>query len=724
MRIVQPYKQLNKLVQKEAFEPDVSWGLRMAIAAMVPLVWGVYADKLIEAGWIALIAECICWVELKGDFQHRLKLLSGSSVLALFFAMLGSISGNYIWLTVILMVGVGFISSLLKNIGNRGTGLSICVFALFIFCNAYPISSTVELQERFVLLLIGVAWTAITGLVASLFIPAQRPYRRSVATIWKSVAVLTGTISKGWDSAGPRSNEHDIYLKEKEIRAAIDESLELFEKLAHESNETDGHEYILAHARKAAALTGVQLLTITEELRDVDRKKLGSDTRIKIYTLLRAIEQTLERLAVFTITAEREEELVLLSRFNRIYKLTDLLKNVVAKVDNDDAQNLQRFVMQAERSTKLMEAAFRQLRGIVNERSMVRSYSMMKTIYILHPKYWVLYIQMLFNFNTFTFRYAVRSAIAAGFAMFIYKFWDIDHGYWIPFTLIIVMQTYFGATWTKARDRIIGTVAGGVVAGLFLRLPTGLYLQEALLFATFVPMIIYVRRRYSVAAFFMTVNLVLLFNINRELDDMLIITRALSTIAGSAIAIVAGFVLLPTWDKKWLPIHVADAINANYEYFVSVFYKKAAQGDWSKCKRKAESANSNAFDSFSRYMDEPSIRKRPFAIFYYIITHNIRVTRELNTIQSIGDEAGGTVKRLPKTKLIQECDLWFKKNLLLIKRLNSKGDYNTDDNNDLVELQNLTEQQDIYLSKMLVELKAMNTDLEKLVEKLPRIMQL
>ncbi|MBZ0100442.1 MAG: FUSC family protein, partial [Taibaiella sp.] len=486
-------------------------------------------------------------------------------------------------------------------------------------------------------------------------------------------------------------------------------------------------EYILAQVRKAAALSGVQVLTMTEELGNLNRRNLDGTVRIKIFTILRATEQMLERMTVYTINPEKGEEMILRSRINRLFKLVELLRERL-KEDAADEKHILRFAQLAERNAKIVEAAFNHLQGIVNERSMIRSYSLMKTIFILHPMYWIRYIQILFNFNTFTARYALRSAIAAAIAMFIYKFWNIDHGYWIPFTLIIVMQTYFGATWQKARDRVIGTVAGGIVAGLFLKLPTGLYLQEALLFLTFIPMVYYIRRRYSVAAFFITVNLVLLFNINRELSDMVIMTRALSTIAGSLIALIAGFALLPTWDKKWLPVHLANAICANYSYFRFIFSDKDETTTWTKYKRKAESSNSNAYDSFSRYMEEPSFRKRPFAIFYYVITHNIRITRELNNIELEQDDTTketdfNTLQR--QQELILDCLKAFNRNMECTRKLNPDASFDILDAGDAIPGGlPLSVHQEIYLGKMNVELKAMNKDLAVLAEKLPRIMQL
>lgn len=701
----------------------------MAIAAAAPIIWGLYTGKMEQAGWIALMAECICWVELKGDFIQRLRLLSAGTALAVFFAILGSISGGYAWLSIGLMVVVGFITSILRNIGDRGSALAICVYALFIFCNAYPVHTLPELEERTILVLIGAGWNAVAAVFASIFITAQQPYKRTIAIIWKSISELTVTISRGWDGTGPRSNEHDIYIKEKAVRTAIDSSLNLFEKTAQEADTKDGHEYILAHVRKAASVVGAQVITISEELSNIDRKQLDTNLRIKIFTMIRALQQAVDRMAVFVITLKPEEELIVKSRINRLYKLATLTREALEEKDIPDKQQILRFVQLTERNARIIESATRNLGEIKNERSMVRSYPLMKTFYILHPKYWPGYIRILFNFNTFTARYALRSAIAAGIAMFIYKWWNIDHGYWIPFTLMIVMQTYFGATLKKSLDRIIGTLAGGLVAGLFLRMPTGLYLQEAMLFLSFIPMVIFIRKKYSVAAFFITLNLVLLFNINKEINDALILTRALSTIAGAALAIVSGFVLLPYWDKKWLPVHMSDAIYNNYQYFVSLFFPEQEEYNWTKYKRKAESGNSNVFESYNRYTHEPGFRKKPYAIFFYIITHNIRITRELNNIRLEQEHDPATdataQTNVAQNQLIDECLESFNNNISLIKHINPEGKYEMILPGQATQYPGpLSQQQLLYIEKMLIEIKAMNTDLEILREKLPRIMQL
>ncbi|MCB0697478.1 MAG: hypothetical protein KDC07_08950, partial [Chitinophagaceae bacterium] len=120
--------------------------------------------------------------------------------------------------------------------------------------------------------------------------------------------------------------------------------------------------------------------------------------------------------------------------------------------------------------------------------------------------------------------------------------------------------------------------------------------------------------------------------------------------------------------------------------------------------------------------------KRPFAIFYYIITHNIRITRELNNIQleqGSADEEVGQDVVLRQQKLIADCDRFFVKNVSLLKSIDPASDIQLLSDGMLKQPHMLlSSHQEIYLEKMLVELKAMNNDLEILAEKLPRIMQL
>jgi uncharacterized membrane protein YccC len=697
-----------------------TWGLRMAIAACVPLIWGLYTGNFAAAMFITLTAECICWVELKGTFGQRLRTLFGGAFLSVVFALLGTITASNIWLSVGAMMIVAFISSLFKNLGDRGSGLAICVYLLFIFCNAYEVNTVKELEARTLYVFIGAGYTVFISLLISLFMPAQQPYRRSIAIIWKHIADLIETVGKGTNDKSQRSSLRELYLKEQEVRTSINTSFSFHEKMAHQVDKNDKEEYNLALLRKASALIATHIVSISEEIENMNLRTLDNSIRMQLGSIFNGFKQTAERMAVYIATLKPEEKLLLVSRISRLNKLLLLLKENEFPEKDKNSIPLKRTIHLSDRTLKLIESCMSRLEALDNDLPVFRSYSLIRTLFTLHPKHWIQNLKLLFNFNTFTTRYAARAALAATIAMFIYKWFDIYKGYWLPFSVIIVLQPYFGATFKKSLERIIGTVAGGLVGGILLRVHTGLYLNELLLCLTFILMIYYLRRNYAVAVFIVTLNLVLLFNLEEELDSMVIVTRTLATIGGCGLAVLAGFAFLPHWDKKWLPVHLATAINCNYNYFIVTFFSTGIDRNWTKHKRSAESNNSNVFDSFNRFMSEPSVKKKHYANYYQLITHNVRVTRELNNIQlELDNRTGGKLATATEHQqaLINECLGWFNKNIEMLRVIDERLEVKAVTlNEEFRTYFSLTEPQKLYLSKLLIELREMHYDLEKLIK--------
>lgn len=711
-----PYKRFNKLLENESFEPMISWGIRLAIAATVPLIWGIATHHVIQSIWITLTAECICWVELKGSYSWRIGVLSSGAALCIIFSILGTITGGSLILSVLCMLLVGFIAGLFKNLGDRGSTLSISVYLTFIICNAYPAHTLAAVANRALLVAIGAVWTISVSLVTALFMPNAQPYRRQIALIWRSIAILIDTVSKGWDPDEQRSSLRDIYLKEKDVRTAIDTSYQFYESMAHQVNEKNQSEYQLAQLRKSTSLVAVGATAMGDEMESLNMKEVDRALRVKLASLFRALRQITERMANLVMSLKPEEALLVRSRINRLKKLTVLIREQPEAIKTEQQKAINRILQLAERNIKLIESSIERLNVMGEDKPVYRSYSLIRTLFVLHPKYWIKNIGILFNFNTFTTRYALRSAVAAAIGMFIFKWFNIDHGYWLPFSAMIIIQPYFGATFKKAIDRIAGTLLGGLTGGLLLRLPTSLHLQEAILFITFILMVYYLRKNYAITAFVITINLVLLFNLEAPVDDQLIIIRALCTIGGGILAVTAGFALLPTWDRKWLPKHLAEAVNCNYQYFLSTFFSGKININWTRNKRSAESKNSNVFDSFNRYQQEPTGQSRG-PLYYELITHNVRLTRDLNNIHLEQEQSRNfSTTTLDQQLRIQEALERFNIIMQEIKAVNPEVNtqlYTPDASYTVPFL--LNDIQMVYLDKLVIELKTMQQDLTSLL---------
>ena len=688
----------------------------MALSGTLPIIWGLATGRLSDATWITLTAEAVCWVELKGSFSWRARTLVTGAVLAMAFSILGTITGTNVWLSMVGMFVAGYLATLLKNIGDRASGLALCVYMLFIICNAYPAKEPFEIKHRLVLMAIGATWPVVVGIFASLLMPAQQPFRRQIALIWRSIAILITTVSKGGTDKNKREFSEDILLKEKDVRTAIDNSYAFYSRMAHQVNKKNNQQYQLALLRKNAGLVAVNIIAIAEEMEHINIPALDETLRVKAATLFSAMNEAVNRISVFVITLKPEEKLLAVSHINRLKKLTALIRQYPLETDIKQTIAIKRILQLTDRTIKLLESAIQRIEHMGVDIPVYRSYSFLKTVFVLRPQYLFSNLRILFNTNSLTTRYALRSAIAATLALFIFKWFHIDHGYWLPFSVMIVIQPYFGATFKKARDRVIGTLLGGLAGSLLLHLPAGLHIKEGILFLTFILMVYFIKRQYAIAVFIITLNLVLLFNIELAYNNTLMVTRALCTIGGSLLAIVSGLALLPTWDRKWLPSHLANAVNSNYEYFIATFYSAKRITNWTRYKRISESDNSNVFDSFNRYVDDPG--KVKSLEYYDLITYNVRITRDLNNIHLEQDE-----KKIVQTsfataiqqKKVDECLQLFNSVMEYLPEFNPAIKINIRTNAENIPTPFLlNDTQMVSLEKLIIELKTMQGDMGKL----------
>lgn len=702
------YWQINRLLLSEAMEPVMSWAFRMAFTAIVPVLWGAYTHRMEEASWITLTAECICWVELKGAFSQRMRVVVAGVLLAIFFGILGCITSTSIFWSVIAMLGTAFFAALFKNLGDRGSGLAICVYVIYIIANAFPVTEFTAIQDRIYLILTGGLWALLVNTVFSIFLTQQESYRRSIALVWRANSALLQQIDKGWDGKSMKSSIRDVYLREKDIRTAIDSSLQLFEKLAHQSGNPDSREFHLAQLRKTSSLTASLFIGISEELEGMRLKEIPEDIRLRLHALLVSMHQATERISQYVLSLKPEDALLTRVKISKLNKRIAFLRDTTNEKYKDQ---MERIALLSGRIVMLMETSLDHLEKMGGDIPVYNSYSLIKTLFILHPQHWIKNIRLIFDLNSLTARYAFRSAVAAAGAIFLYKWLDIEKGYWIAFTVMVVVQPYFGATIRKALERVSGTLAGVLVAGILTSFTANNYLLKViLLFLCFFFMVYSIRKKYAVGVFFITISLVLLFQVESHYDSSLIYIRAFATLAGAVLGITAGFAVLPSWDKHQLPLYFTQAIQANYRYFVHTFLDSGTEV-WTRYKRTAELANSNTFDSFNRYMQEPGIGKKIYISYYQLIMHNIRITRELNNIHIELDttQHGQEHALIPAKEKIVDCLTWFQRIETELIRINPAIKTITITK---ITRDALSVHQVFYLDKILAELKAIYPDLK------------
>jgi uncharacterized membrane protein YccC len=137
-------------------------------------------------------------------------------------------------------------------------------------------------------------------------------------------------------------------------------------------------------------------------------------------------------------------------------------------------------------------------------------------------------------------RHAVRLCSAAAVGTAVARLGGVEHGYWIPLTVLMVMRPETAHTYTRCVARVAGTAAGIVVASAVTMLwhPTGLV--SAALAVVFLAVAYavyglgYIALSAAVAA-----AIVFLIDINAVADAATMKQRLLATVIGGALAVVA-----------------------------------------------------------------------------------------------------------------------------------------------------------------------------------------
>lgn len=665
MNLRQSYRFINTRLRVSYRESSMRWGYRVAISITLPLLWGLLTNHRIEAEWMAIAAECVSLFELKGNIGERIRMLVMASLFSVIFCLLGSLAGNIAWLVLLGMLVVGFFCVLLKNLGDRGTGLALSVYIFYIIACAYPVQEASVLWERCFWVAMGALWTIVVGLVTFLFIRTGTPYRSTIASIWNAMAQLAAGAGQGWNANMVRLSDRELYLREKEVRTCLDDSLYLFENVSDALTPSQGTEYIFAQSRKSAALVSMYVIQIAESA-DTIFSQRERHIALQIFSLFRTLQQIGERMSEYIISLKPEERVLLLSRLERLQKIVSVLRQTSETKAKPIQEAVAKIHLFAGRVDKMVRHSLGLLDTVIGEKRVIQSYSFAQTLQILHPKYLYSNLKQLANYNSMTTRYAFRIGLSLMLAAFIAMLFFKNHGYWISFTTIIVAQPYFGATLKKGLQRSLGTISGIVVGTAFLQIPFPVASKVILVFVSSVFLVYYLRKNYAVAAFFITLMLVGILSLEPGVDKTftnLMLLRLSGTLIGSAIAIAAGFLLLPTWDKDMFPKYRYDAFEANYRYFVNTFYSDV-HDPWLKHKRLAETLNANAFDSLSRYVKEPGRKGDPEnEQFFYWMTHNVRITRELNNFNSEAEMDDAPVLIAEKEKymqLLSVCDELFR----------------------------------------------------------------
>lgn len=634
-----PIKQFNAILQQEYFEPTLSWAFRVMLALNVPVVVLYFFHGFSpEVIWAAFGGYMISLVDYRGLHYKKIIIQSLETGLIITAAFLGMNVSSSLWLSVLAMLLVGMFAAFIRNWSDYGPSIGVAFGFFFLFGLANPVS--LEQSIVYVIYLFAGACWGILITILSFPFQSSNPVKRSVARVWKANTDFLDAIVEEQNEGGKKN----LTEKELAMRAATSHSVNLFARRAKKDAKVQ-HYDLLIDLRRTAVLFGATLSSIHEQMEVVKKSPFAEKSNITLYKTLSALAQASARVAIVIYTSRPEDFTMAKVRVQRCGIALDLLKETMREEKNPGV-GLIHFIDTIEKACEYLELSIQQLEQKLNIRKTdyFESYRLTFNNFVAGMRSWVIvdFLRNLVNVNSEQFRYALRVSVGLCLGVFLFKFFKIDHGYWIPLTMIIVIQPYYGATRKKSIERIIGTLAGIVLGGLImlLKLPVPVFMGMLILVSFFVAY--FLRNNYKVGVFFVTIMMVVLMQISEEGSLRLIGWRVISTLLGSGLAVLAGYVFWPVWEKERFPALVVTSLERSKLYLNRVmnYYNNELQPHetWYPERRRAEEANNNAFACAQRMFEEPENIRQKVDNSFALVGMIIRIAREITSIALLTEE--------------------------------------------------------------------------------------
>lgn len=216
--------------------------------------------------------------------------------------------------------------------------------------------------------------------------------------------------------------------------------------------------------------------------------------------------------------------------------------------------------------------------------------------------------------NSMVFRHALRLSLGLVVGYGILQTFSLDKGYWILLTVLFVCQPSYSATRRRLVQRMLGTFAGILIGVPVLWLFPELHLQLGIMGLAAFLFFTQVRSNYSAAVCFITLYVLMAFNLLDGIGFAILGPRLLDTLLGCLLSYALVAWLWPDWQYKRLPTLIANSLSANAKYLSAVLASLHRQRDESldyrvarKCAHLADSELAMAWQSM---LVEPSKRRR------------------------------------------------------------------------------------------------------------------
>jgi uncharacterized membrane protein (TIGR01666 family) len=241
------------------------------------------------------------------------------------------------------------------------------------------------------------------------------------------------------------------------------------------------------------------------------------------------------------------------------------------------------------------------------------------------------------SFGSTIFRHSLRLTITIAIGFVIGSIFPLQNVYWILLTIVVIMRPGYGLTKQRSYQRIIGTVAGGVIAFAFLSFVHQSVITGTMAIVCMLLGFTLTATNYGVGATFVTMYVIFLYALLVPDINQVIQYRFMDTGVGALLAFVGNYFFWPSWEFMNLPQYIKKSIEANRDYLteISRFYNNKGEvtTGYRLSRKNAFVAIGNLMSSYQRMAQEPKSKQKQQQQVYKLAVLNHTL---LSSLASLG----------------------------------------------------------------------------------------
>ena len=592
-------------LERARVQPDLNRAGRCVVAFMVPLLAAIGWHLPFEAAFAAIAAQNIAIVDVRGSYPLRFGLLLTMAAVLAAATWLGSVSSGNLVFAVGAVALVSLAGGLWRHLStDYGAALATASGLLLLIAMAHPAGSS-HAHEHFLSSLVGGLW-GVTVQVALWPFRAQHPRRRVVADSWLAVSDLMAAMvpEASLEVAG---RHRQLAERQAGVRTALDHASAILSSAAR--GQPRPYVRQLDALNLAAARLATRAIALNTTLESLMERADFAPLAPSFAPVFTSLVNSARAIAVTIVSRQPSHLAAADVRLRRLGHLLPALQDraLTQMPRSPDSIQLGFVLRQIGALLPELQQALRSTIDRADEHTAFSVELFDLQTWTLRPLASTLNLQ--WRSDPALLRFIARATVLQMLGVAVFTFFQLERGYWLPLTMLVVLQPDYGATRLRAGQRVLGTLTGGLLASLLLWLPLPAAVLLSATGITIAGFAFWLKRNYTIAVFFITLFVVLVTETSAKVTVAFTVERLAATAAGGLLALLAAQLFWPVWERHRLPAILAQSLRAN-RGFIQALGESLRNGSGFDArtiaaKRAAEIANGTLFASLQRMSGDP-----------------------------------------------------------------------------------------------------------------------